>query len=378
MTWNWQRKNWPEFTYCKDLFYKHEKQFLLKAGSADGALKHLDEKEAEELTVDIISEEALKTSEIEGEQLNIESIRSSVRKHFGLQKDKQRPGPQEDGISEMMVHLHNTWDEQLTHDMLFHWNLMVARGRRDLTDVGQYRTHDDSMQVVSSRSGSSRVYFEAPSSICVPDEMSMFIDWFNASRNSDSMSGLSMLRAGIAHIYFESIHPFEDGNGRIGRALSEKALFQCLNRPALIGLSYAIEQKRSDYYAALNRNSYDLNVDDWLKYFCGTVLEALEISWKRIEFLIEKGKFYQKFSAILNERQMKVVVRIFREGIDGFKGGLSADNYISITGTSRATATRDLQDLLDKRVLTKTGKRRYTRYFLDLEFRGQKNKAHTV
>ena len=176
------------------------------------------------------------------------------------------------------------------------------------------------------------------------------------------------LRAGIAHLYFESIHPFEDGNGRIGRAISEKSLAQSLGTPALTSLAYAIERKRKDYYAALERNNKDeLDVTDWLRYFARTVNEAQDITMRRINFYLAKAKFYERFRDQLNPRQDKVIARLFREGIDGFKGGLSAENYISITGTSRATATRDLQDLVEQGALTRTGELRYTRYHLMLD-----------
>ena len=159
------------------------------------------------------------------------------------------------------------------------------------------------------------------------------------------------------------IHPFEDGNGRIGRALAEKSLAQNLGQPSLIALAYTIERKRKDYYAALERNNKELEITDWMKYFANTIIEAQTNTIKRVDFYVAKAKFYEKFRGQLNERQDKVIARMFREGIDGFKGGLSAENYISISRTSRATATRDLQDLVEKGALTKTGELRHTRYF---------------
>jgi Fic family protein len=149
-------------------------------------------------------------------------------------------------------------------------------------------------------------------------------------------------------------------------ALAEKALAQNLGQPTLIALAYTIERKRKDYYAELEHNNKELRIDDWMTYFANTVLQAQDNTIKRVDFYIAKAKFYEKFRDQLNERQSKVVARMFREGVDGFKGGLSADNYISISKTSRATATRDLQDLVEKGALTKTGELRHTRYFLQL------------
>jgi Fic family protein len=168
-------------------------------------------------------------------------------------------------------------------------------------------------------------------------------------------------------LYFVCVHPFEDGNGRIGRALAEKSLAQNLGHPSLIALAYTIERRRKDYYAALEHNNKNMEVTNWLQYFAETVIEAQSTTIRRVDFYIAKAKFYDRLRGQLGERQTKVIARMFREGINGFKGGLSAENYIAIAGTSRATATRDLHDLVEKRVFTKNGELRYTRYFLKFE-----------
>jgi Fic family protein len=159
----------------------------------------------------------------------------------------------------------------------------------------------------------------------------------------------------------------QDGNGRIGRAIAEKSLAENLGQPTLIALAYTIERKRRLYYEALERNNKDLEINDWLKYFALTILEAQENTINRVDFYVAKAKFYERFRGQFNERQEKVVVRMFQEGIDGFEGGLSAEHYISITKTSRATATRDLQDLVEMGAFTKTGELRHTRYSLNLD-----------
>ena len=177
----------------------------------------------------------------------------------------------------------------------------------------------------------------------------------------------ALTRAGIAHLYFVCIHPFEDGNGRIARALAEKSLAQNLGHPSLIALAYTIERARKAYYSALERNNKDIEITDWLVYFADTINQAQGNTIKRVDFYIAKAKLYEQLRGKLNERQDKVIARMFREGIDGFRGGLSAENYITITKTSRATATRDLQDLVTMGALTKTGELRHTRYYLKLE-----------
>jgi Fic family protein len=196
--------------------------------------------------------------------------------------------------------------------------------------------------------------------------MDAFIAWFNRTASTGATPLPALTRAGIAHLYFECIHPFEDGNGRIGRALAEKALAQGLGQPTLIALADTIERHNKAYYDALERANKGNEITDWLVYFAQVLLEAQERTQVRIEFLIEKAKLYDRLRGQLNPRQEKVLARMFREGPDGFTGGLSAENYISITQTSAATATRDLQDLVQKGGLVRTGERRYTRYSLNL------------
>ena len=249
---------------------------------------------------------------------------------------------------------------------MFEWHKMLLAGEKDTKVIGGYRTHADAMQVVSGPIHQRVVHFEAPPSVRVPAEMKRFVAWFNDSAPGGEKALSALTRAALAHLYFVCIHPFEDGNGRIGRALAEKALAQNLGQPTLIALAYTIERKRKDYYAELEHNNRELRIDDWMTYFANTVLQAQDTTIKRVDFYIAKARFYEKFRDQLNERQAKVVSRMFREGIDGFKGGLSADNYISISKTSRATATRDLQNLVGKGALTKTGELRHTRYFLRL------------
>jgi Fic family protein len=198
------------------------------------------------------------------------------------------------------------------------------------------------------------------------DEMDAFVPWFNETAPSGKRPLPALTRAGIAHLYFVSIHPFEDGNGRIGRALAEKSLAQNLGQPSLIALAYTIERSHKAYYAALERNNKDIEITDWLTYFAETILAAQRNTIKRLDFYVAKAKLHEKLRGHLNERQEKAIARMFREGIDGFKGGLSAENYISITKSSRATATRDLQDLVAKGALTRTGELRHTRYQLNI------------
>ncbi|EFO30632.1 toxin-antitoxin system, toxin component, Fic family [Roseibium sp. TrichSKD4] len=361
MQWNWQHPDWPSFTYDQSALTDLEADFLKQSGVVVGALRHITSKDKDDFIIDLISTEAIKTSAIEGEFLNRDSVQASLRRNFGLDTTAKRATPAEQGIALMMTALYQTYDEPLSDKMLFDWHGMLTRGRTDLNDIGRYRTHSEPMQIVSGADYAPKIHFEAPPSSSVALEMERFIDWFNTSK---SMSPLT--RASIAHLYFESIHPFEDGNGRIGRAIAEKALSQNLGQPTLLALSYAIESKKKAYYGNLERSNKTLHLQDWIAYFANTILEAQSYSLRLIEFLIAKTKLYDRLRKHLNERQEKAIARMFREGPEGFKGGLSADNYMAITGATRPTTTRDLADLVEKGALIKTGERRYTRYWLNV------------
>src|SRR5229473_2609865 len=244
MSWNWEKPGWPNFTYDSTALEPLEKRFLLQSGEFIGAFKHIGADDQDTLKIEIISEEAVKTSEIEGEILNRDSVQSSLRHQLGL--GAERPGipPAERGIAETM----------------FDWHRMLLSGDTSIQVIGGYRTHADAMQVVSGPIHKRTVHFEAPASSRVPDEMKQFITWFNDTASGGKNPLLPLTRTGIAHLCFVCVHPFEDGNGRIGRALAEKSLAQNLGQPSLIALAYTVERKRNDYYASLERNNKETEI----------------------------------------------------------------------------------------------------------------------
>ncbi len=365
--WNWLLKNWPQFTYDKESLTELEQAFIQNSGTIVGALKHVTSDSKDDLLVEILSNEAMKTSEIEGEFLNRDSVQSSIKKNLGLTVEKRKVPPAEFGIAEMMVDLYLNYNKPLSHDQLFEWHKMITNGRRDLTNIGSYRTHTEPMQVVSGRLDRPNVHFEAPPSKEIPQEMEQFIVWFNdVHTKKNELDMFPLIKAGIAHLYFVCIHPFEDGNGRIGRAIAEKSIALSTNKPTLISLSYTIEANKKDYYTYLENNNKTLEITSWLTYFGKTILDSQQNTLKQIDFLIEKTKFFDRYRTQLNDRQLKVVKRIFEEGYTGFKGGLSAKNYVKIAKTSESTTTRDLADLVNKEILNKTGSFKGTRYFLNL------------
>ncbi len=341
----------------------------MRIGSFAGSLKHLESTDQEQLMVEAISTEALTTSEIEGEILDRASVQSSIRRQLGLETDHRKVKPAEQGIAEMMVDLYRSFSEPLTDDMLFAWHRMLVKGRKDLKNVGAYRTEREAMQVVSGAIYSPRVHFEAPPASKVPKEMARFMKWFNRTAPTGAEPLPALTRAGVAHIYFESIHPFEDGNGRIGRAISEKALAQCLGQPTLTALAATILKRRKSYYEALEIANKKNEVTRWLSWFAGMAIEAQKRTAARVEFLIDKTRLLDRLRGQLNKRQEKALLRMLREGPEGFKGGLSAGNYSTITRASPATTTRDLADMVAKGALIRAGERRHARYSVGIPLR---------
>ena len=358
MKWNWQLPNWPQFTFDPSLLVDLEKSFLQGAGGAFAVLKHLGDEKKRQFIVEILCVEGLNSAEIEGEILQRESLQFSIQRHFGFSIKNQKIPSKEQGMGDLMWDTYDTYDQVLTHEMLHNWHRLLMGKKSKLSDVGRYRTHTNPMQIISERLDKQTIYFEAPPSKDVRKKMDIFIKWFNESRNKESI----LARAAIAHVYFESIHPFEDGNGRIGRALVEKALSQSLKQPTLIAISQVVTQRKKEYYAALAACNKTLNVEKWVKYFAEVIVQSQDDSLRLINFLMAKSKLMSRFIGKINERQEKVLLRIFAEGLKGFSGGLSAKNYTAIAKTSTATATRDLADLVKRGAMYKTGQLRHTRY----------------
>ena len=359
MPWNWELPEWPHFSYDPEAIAEQEKKFLLNMGSALGILKTIDEEEYKHFIVEILSVEGQESFKIEGELLDRESLQSSIRRHFGLPSTQKKGGEKEARMAQLLCNVYETFDQPITHEMLFEWHAILFKGLFGITDNGKYRTHEEPMQIVPSRYGSQKVFFEAPPSRQIVQEMTKFIEWYNL-KDPTSILG----KAATAHVYFESIHPFEDGNGRIGRLLCEKKLFQGVGKPVLIALSKTLEKHKKDYYSALEKCNRTLDVHAWVEFFADKVLEAHQESMMLLSFLVEKAKMFRHLSGKINPRQEKALLRMFAEGPSGFKGGLSAEKYISITKTTRATATRDLTDLVEKGALQKSGELRHTRYRL--------------
>lgn len=365
--WNWQQDDWPDFSYDRINIDPLETEFIKASGISIGVMRHLSQKDLDEFRIEMICNEALKTSEIEGAFLDRDSLQTSICKEFGL-GEKYLHGavkPEEAGIAMMMKDLYTDFNSPLTHETLWAWHDKLLNGRTDL-ERGKYRTGKEDMRVVSGRIDKPNIHFIAPPASEIPREMDLFIRWFNKTAPGGKAPLPPLTRAGTAHLYFVTIHPFEDGNGRIARALTEKALAQNLGKPTLIALSSTLSDKKKEYYENLELQNKTNQITPWLCYFGKTIIEAQKQTLGRVDFLIAKAKFFNAHGTLLNPRRKKAVLRIFREGPQGFSGGLSAKNYMSIVKTPSATATRDLKDLVDKGILTKTGTLKSTRYDLNL------------
>lgn len=365
MTYNWQQPDWPEFRFDLDRAATLLSAFTDHAGRVSGLLEGLPGELESEAVLDLMIAEAVRSSAIEGEVLSRDDVRSSIRNRLGL-----NPVPQPvdsrlaDGAGELMVAVRNGFHDPLSEATLFAWHRMLLGGSTRL-QVGGWREGGDPMQVVSGRIDRPTVHFEAPPAARVPAEMERFIRWFNDSAPGGPRAiPQPPLRSALAHLYFESIHPFEDGNGRIGRALSEKALSQGLGRPVVLSLSRTIEAERNAYYDALKAGQRSNEVTAWVDWFIGVVVRAQLDAEAQVRFVLRKSKFFQRFERELNERQLKVIRRMFEAGPEGFAGGMNARKYVALTGSSKATATRDLQELARIGALAAAGGGRSTRYEL--------------
>lgn len=366
---NWQQKDWPKFTYTienvEDILFL----FVEKVGMATGILNALPEKMQLETMIDIMVSEAIKTSEIEGEYLSRKDVLSSIRKNLGLVSSLEYiQDKKAEGIGRLMIDVRNTYKDELTKEQLFFWHKMLLPDSRDIA-IGQWRTHEEPMQIISGPLGKQKVHFEAPPSSRVPKEMDRFIKWFNKTAPGGSKEmKKAPIRSAIAHLYFETIHPFEDGNGRIGRAIAEKALAQGVGRSIMISLSQTIDANKKAYYDALKKAQRSNEITGWVKYFVNTISTAQSEAEEQIDFTLKKVKFFDRFKDKLNERQLKVIRRMLEEGPKGFAGGINASKYGSITKISKATATRDLQALKEIGALIPLGEGggRSTKYAVNL------------
>ncbi|MCY4162276.1 MAG: Fic family protein [Flavobacteriaceae bacterium] len=365
MLYNWELDDWLDFKYDLSSITPLIYQFMESTGRVSRMVEGFSKRDKIETIIDMMVNEAMKTSEIEDEHLHEDSVRKSVMKNLGFEVDeKSIRDVRAIGMVEVMNQVRKDFNKRLTKQTLFNWHQAVMKGKEGEMKVGFWRKSKIPVQIISGPEYKRVVHFEAPPSVNVPKEMGRFIKWYNDSRKT---MAIPLVRSAMAHLYFESIHPFQDGNGRIGRALSEKAISQDMGYPVLLNLSKTIQENRKQYYDYLKRAQRTNEITEWMHYFIKTIHLSQMETKHSIEFTLKKTKFFDLWKNQLNDRQTKVINRIFKEGPKGFKGGMNIRKYMGITKTSRAAAKRDLQDLNRKGILMMQRGGRSTHYLLQLE-----------
>ena len=371
MSYNWQQSDWPTFRYDVAALGESLQTFAEKSGYTNGMLVALSATDREAIMLQTLIAEAMKTSEIEGEFLSRKDVYASIQRNLDIAgAPLHTTDRRAEGISALVVAARSTFEVPLSQDVLYSWHHSLFEGSRHLRVVGAWRKGVKPMRVESGAIGRETIHFEAPPATRVPMEMRRFIRWFNETAPGGSKPiGPAAIRAAIVHLYFESIHPFEDGNGRIGRALAEKALAQGLGAPPMMSLSNALKEGHTRYYLDLQSAQRSNEITEWIHQFTEVLIRAQDHAADWIGFVLKKAKFYDRYRHALNQRQAKAIERMLEEGPSGFQGGMNAAKYGSITGASKATATRDLQELLQTGAVVRMGESggRSTRYTLNLD-----------
>ena len=367
--WIWQQSDWPKFAFDMKAVAPVLSQARNTQSRILGKAQALGLANLGTALAEIWVEEASATARIEGEKLDLTAIRSSVAFRLGMASVGTASRLVE-GLIDLMDDATRHWREPLTAERLCGWQAaLFPTGFAGVKKVksGALRTHATPMQIVSGPIGHEKVHFEAPPSRRLPRELGEFLDWFQSSRDSP-VDGL--LRAGTAHLWFETLHPFEDGNGRVGRAVIDLALAQDAKLDQrLYSVSRRLAENRNDYYAELAAASRgSLDITRWLTWFVGQFDEACRASEGVIDLSLAKARFWLEHGqAPLNERQRKAVNKILDAGPGGFEGGMSTEKYGHLVRVSRATAYRDLEELVRHGLLTQAGVGRGTRYFAAME-----------
>ena len=366
-SWVWQAEQWPQFRYDLAALATPLGDARQAQGQLLGKAESVGAAGLSSALQNIWTDDALATSAIEGENLNVDAVRSSVARRLGIQSTFVAAVPPNiEGLIDVMEDAASRWDSDVNEKRLCGWQAALFptgySGIRKI-EVGQYRSHEAPMQIVSGPVGHEKVHYEAPPSAAVRAEMLLLLDWFNRSRNDSSLDKL--LRAAIAHLWFETIHPFEDGNGRVGRALVDMALAQDVKLGyRLHGVSVELLRLKRQYYDALNKAQRgDGEITAWLRWFLETFCVSCKSTSKLIDDALARVRFWTTHNTKnINERQRKVLNKMLDAGPAGFEGGMTNRKYVSMTQAASATATRELADLTTKGLLIQKGAGRSVRY----------------
>jgi Fic family protein len=357
-------KDWPKFTWDRAKLAQKLAAVRNRQGRLTGRMEELGFKLKTEANLEALTEEVTKSSEIEGEVLNRDQVRSSLARRLGVDIGALTPAERNvEGIVEMMLDATGKYKDPLTADRLFGWHAALfptGRSGMNKITVGAWRTEESGpMQVVSGPIGRERVHYEAPKATLLSDEMNAFISWFNGTQDIDPV-----LKAAVAHLWFVTTHPFEDGNGRIARAIADMALARSEgSSQRFYSMSAQVQQERKAYYDILEAaQKGELDITAWLEWFLDCLDRAFDRADAILASVLRKARFWKKHAGqAFNDRQRAMIDRLF----NGFEGKLTSSKWAQLTKSSQDTALRDIDDLVAKGVLSKnTAGGRSTSYSL--------------
>lgn len=343
---------WPEFTWDSERLATLLATARHRQGVLSGHMQALGFHIRDEATFETVTSDVLKTSEIEGEKLDLDQVRSSVARRLGIDIGALTPADRQvEGVVDMTLDTMQRYDARLTEERLFAWHTALFPTRRSgahPVNAGAWR--DDRfapMQVVSGPVGRERVHFEAPAATRLPEEMRQFLAWFN-----DDVTTEPVLKAAQAHLWFVTIHPFDDGNGRIARAIADMVLARSEeNSRRFYSMSAQIRQQRGDYYRILEQTQQGtLDITGWMEWFLACLTRAIENAQATLSGVIARARYWDALREIpLNDRQRLIIARL----LDGFDGKLTTSKWAAMTKSSQDTGLRDIQQLVDRGVLVR-------------------------
>lgn len=346
----WQLPDWPLLQFDLASLAAQLAQVHRAQGELMGRMSELGLAEREQATLQVLTQEVIKTSEIEGERLSLDVVRSSIARKLGLDIGALGPSDRHvDGVVDVVLDATRNFDHPLTSDRLFGWHAALFptgySGRMRIAVAAWRNDASGPMQVVSGPVGRERVHFQAPPASTLPAQTEAFLQWFNAAPAGDAL-----IKAGLAHLWLVTLHPFDDGNGRISRAVGDMALARAEGTGRrFYSFSAQIQRERKDYYNQLEATQKGpLDVTPWLSWFLGCLLRAVQGADATLAGVLDKAQFWQRWAGTpMNERQTKVLNRV----LDGFEGKLTNAKWAAIGKCSPDTALRDINDLLARGVL---------------------------
>lgn len=350
MPYLWEQPEWPEFNWDSARLSTLLAAVSREAGRLHGKMEALGFDLRDEAHLRILTEDVVKSSEIEGEKLEPDQVRSSIARRLGMDIAGLVPADRNvEGVVEMTLDATEKFDEPLTRDRLFAWQAaLFPTGRSGMTRINAGAWRDDRngpMQVVSGPMGREKVHYEAPPADRIDDHMTRYLEWIEAPGETPPL-----LIAGLAHLWFVTIHPFDDGNGRIARAIADMALSRSeKSRQRYFSMSSQIRRDRKDYYRVLEQTQKgDLDVTRWQEWFLECLQRAIEGSQETLDSVLVKSRFWERFAREpLNDRQIKVMNKL----LDGFEGKLTSSKWAKIAKCSQDTAARDIKDLVERGAL---------------------------